>query len=162
LGYIIIVGKKKKSKIRVVSVRKKRTPKAVVKKLKKIEKKYVSVTEEHRLNQELSRLNKMIILFGFFSAIALLVILFLVFVVFKAGTPLEQQCRPLISQYVYQKTQACNTAVQNILEDYGELISSYEGMTNELSTSCQQELLAAGTYQEYATIAKNVKKYIVE
>lgn len=156
------MGKKKKSKIRVVSVRKKRTPKAVVKKLKKIEKKYVSVTEEHRLNQELSRLNKMIILFGFFSAIALLVILFLVFVVFKAGTPLEQQCRPLISQYVYQKTQACNTAVQNILEDYGELISSYEGMTNELSTSCQQELLAAGTYQEYATIAKNVKKYIVE
>lgn len=162
MRYIIIVGKKKKSKIRVVSVRKKRTPKAVVKKLKKIEKKYVSVTEEHRLNQELSRLNKMIILFGFFSAIALLVILFLVFVVFKAGTPLEQQCRPLISQYVYQKTQACNTAVQNILEDYGELISSYEGMTNELSTSCQQELLAAGTYQEYATIAKNVKKYIVE
>ena len=156
------MGKKKKSKIRVVSVRKKRTPKAVVKKLKKIEKKYVSVTEEHRLNQELSRLNKMIILFGFFSAIALLVILFLVFVVFKAGTPLEQQCRPLISQYVYQKTQACNIAVQNILEDYGELISSYEGMTNELSTSCQQELLAAGTYQEYATIAKNVKKYIVE
>ena len=156
------MGKKKKSKPRVVSVRKKRIPKAAVKKLKKIEKKYVSVTEEHRLNQELSRLNKMIIMFGFFSAIALLVILFLVFVVFKAGYPLEQQCRPLISQYVYQKTQACNTAMQNILEDYGDLISSYEGMANELSPSCQQELLAAGTYQEYATVAKNVKKYMVE
>jgi len=151
------VGKKKKSKTRVVSVRKKKATK-----LKKIEKKYVSVTEEHRLNQELSRLNKMIILFGFFSAIALLVILFLVFVVFKAGTPLEYQCRPLISQYVYQKTQACNVAVHNILEDYGELISSYEGMANELSPSCQQELLAAGAYENYATVAKNVQKYIVE
>jgi len=151
------VGKKKKSKTRVVSVRKKKSTK-----LKKLEKKYVSVTEEHRLNQELSRLNKMIILFGFFSAIALLVILFLVFVVFKAGTPLEYQCRPLISQYVYQKTQACNTAVHNILEDYGELISSYEGMANELSPSCQQELLATGAYEGYATVAKNVKKYIVE
>jgi len=157
LRYIIIVGKKKKSKTRVVSVRKKKAAK-----LKKIEKKYVSVTEEHRLNQELSRLNKMIILFGFFSAIALLVILFLVFVVFKAGTPLEHQCRPLISQYVYQKTQACNVAVENILADYGELVSSYEGIAGELSTSCQQELLAAGAYEGYATVAKNVQKYIVE
>ena len=145
------------------AVKKKRTRKTSgIKKLEHLEKKYVSVIEQNRLNQELSRLNKMIIAFGILSAVALLVIIYLVFVVFQVGQPLARQCEPYAAEQLHYKTEACTSAMQHVLTDYNEVVSAYDSAIDGLSPSCKAEILRTGVYDQYGAVVANTRNYVVE
>ena len=145
-----------------VSKKAQKKPAKRVQELKRLEKKYVSVIDQKFLVQELQRMNKLIISFGLLSIVLVLIIIFFVFGVFQVGQPLSQQCSPYVTEQLYQKTQACNTVIKNILNDYGMVMEQYQSIADDLSPQCKQEITDKDLASVYSKIVRSAEYYIIK
>jgi len=153
-------GKSSKKKSKKTKAQKK--PSKRVQELKRLEKKYVSVIDQKFLVQELQRMNKLIISFGLLSIVLVLIIIFFVFGVFQVGQPLSQQCSPYVTEQLYQKTQTCNAAIKNVLNDYGMVMDQYQSIADELSPQCKQEITDKDLSSVYSKIVSSAEYYIIK